>query len=287
MYLIIYDRAGIAHEYGFNSVPPLSIEYFEPGYLVLLGTIMSIVGCAVFCFLNGTGTFLHYLVFASWFATLFPITGIVPTGTFIAERLMYPSTVAVAIYGARLLTGLIVVRTSDSTMDFTQTCFRLIVLILAAKSTYIGVHDRICDWCDSTRLLQTTLRNFPNNALSKYDLGIRIVKEGIDHNVTFAQELFESALEILPSFCRNHFPLAILAEMRNDLVNKEYHLVEAIFCSTTNNDASAYYTKTWTNLLAKTSTESLEAYHQLTEFYANQSKIIKKRMEEQGITKEH
>ena len=220
LYNHIFCFLGVAHEYGYDSVPELPIDRFDRMQMVIIVVLVAFIFTSYYSCRRGPSSILKATMVMCWMLTLFPISGVLVTGTFIAERLMYPSTVAVAIYGARLLTGLIVVRTSDSTMDFTQTCFRLIVLILAAKSTYIGVHDRICDWCDSTRLLQTTLRNFPNNALSKYDLGIRIVKEGIDHNVTFAQELFESALEILPSFCRNHFPLVILAEMRNDLVNK-------------------------------------------------------------------
>jgi hypothetical protein len=43
------------------------------------------------------------LVFFAWMATLFPIAGILKIGTFIADRIVVPSTVGTCIFGGRLL----------------------------------------------------------------------------------------------------------------------------------------------------------------------------------------
>ena len=280
-------KIGVAHEYGFSSVPELPIDKYDSGYLVILFTMLSMLASGLFCFSRGGGLFLHYLVFACWFASLFPITGIIPTGTFIAERLIYASTVAVAIYGGRLLTSVIVVRSNDGlNIDITQTSFRVMLLLLVSRNVYLGVHDRICDWCDSTSLLRTTLRTFPNNALSLYDLAIRTVKLGIDHNVDEARELLERSLDVIPSFCRCQFPLAVIADMQGRILEKERHTIEAILCSTTNQDANNFFTKHWKDVLVYAQSIDENTFNIHMKRYKEQIAELKVRHERDGIVKE-
>jgi len=69
------DPIGEAHEYGFNSVPEIMFDSFDPRILFPLFAFGCFGIGAVYCFLKSSLTFSLFIAFLTWFATLFPITG--------------------------------------------------------------------------------------------------------------------------------------------------------------------------------------------------------------------
>ena len=188
------------------------------------------------------------MVFASWFATLFPITGIITTGTFIAERLMYPSAVAFSIFSGRIIFQILVLNPSaKKELDIPQIGSKLIMFLMFLFYMYASVKHRISDWCISNRLILRTLERFPKNAKANHDA----VAYYISHqNLEKALEHAERAVEILPEFCHAHYTIASLNRAMNRIEEYEYHLLKAIPCMNSYEKALPEYMK-YTQLMTE------------------------------------
>jgi hypothetical protein len=90
------------------------------------------------------------LVFFAWMATLFPIAGILKIGTFMADRIVVPSTVG-TIFGGRLLALWIDGQNDNennpttppqSTMKRIRILKTIITLVLCTKYLVLPTHHR-------------------------------------------------------------------------------------------------------------------------------------------------
>ena len=163
------DPVGVAHEYGYGCVPELSgmtdLRLLWP-FVVFVG----FVGTASFIFLRcNLKCMLYYLVFAAWFATLFPITGLITTGTFIADRLVVPCTVASSIYIARGVTYIVF----DKPIMGKHTV-SLVVPVMLLYLAFIseGTFKLTKGWTTRINMLRMTLDTCPNNVKAITEMGI-------------------------------------------------------------------------------------------------------------------
>lgn len=120
------EWVGSAHEYSFNCIPPIeSISDYR--IHVPLGTVIIILLVTLVLYLrsrrrrqpatveqaaekspgnvggDGDVAFWLWLVVLSWFVSLLSISGLVKVGTFIADRIVVPSTVGVSLGLGRML----------------------------------------------------------------------------------------------------------------------------------------------------------------------------------------
>ena len=98
------DYVGFAHEYGTACVEP--VHGWHDARLIPAALLLALhVGTgAYFCWRHGSDDAVAgcvlFLVYLAWSSSLFPISGIVKVGTFIADRIVVASTVPVAILQA-------------------------------------------------------------------------------------------------------------------------------------------------------------------------------------------
>lgn len=107
--LFLLDPLGFAHEYGYACLPAVDVVDGAVADLRLLAPLLLGVTLVVTILYTttrrGLESTLMLTVALSWVATLFPISGVVKVGTFIADRILVPSTVAFAVFGAIFLTN--------------------------------------------------------------------------------------------------------------------------------------------------------------------------------------
>mmetsp|Transcript_13480 Transcript_13480/g.20517 ORF Transcript_13480/g.20517 Transcript_13480/m.20517 type:complete len:627 (+) Transcript_13480:36-1916(+) len=271
------DPIGEAHEYGFNSVPELhGISDTRMVWIVFVYVGIAVSG--VYCCRRNLMSTLHYMLFASWFATLFPISGFIPTGTFIAERLIVPSTVVVAIYIGGFLTHTweqIIMYPSKQPKKHAKKASILLTCALALSLIFllsIKTAHRIGDWCDRTRLTVQTLAAFPNNAKSNHEYAASVLSTSNPPDVKRAKEYAEKAISIWPDFCSVHMSLAKMALMENNAAEFEQRMAKAIPCSDTHQQAMTEWTLYWQTMIQRA--ESNQAKEALLSKYEAHMKII-------------
>lgn len=256
------DPIGEAHEYGFNSVPELRGVITDARTIWIVFVYVGIVVSGLYCYHRSTRSTLHYILFASWFVTLFPVSGFIPTGTFVAERLIIPSTVVVAIYFGGLLTYaseqiIMCMPSSDNAtskrprkyvkkISIMLSCILTLILVslLSIKTT-----RRVGDWCDRTRLTERTLEICPNNAKSNHEYAASVLASSNPPDVNRAKEYAEKALSILPDFCSVHMTLAKIALMEKNNAEYELGMAKAIPCADTHQEAMSDWSVYWQAML--------------------------------------
>ena len=113
------DFVGFSHEYGYDC-----IRKIEPGKDARLKIPVGIAVSYLLVFLYlllkqrrrtvlSVGLVLFF-VHLSWMATLFPISGIVKVGTFIADRIVVASTVSTCILVANAVSWWVLIRPKDT-----------------------------------------------------------------------------------------------------------------------------------------------------------------------------
>ena len=185
--LILLDPIGFSHEYGYNCLPAVEITFqnnlqtiiemiydvitqdsrilFPIGFFVLFFTI------GILCLRKGLDASLLFFVGFSWIFTLFPISGVVKVGTFIADRILVPSTVTFAIFGGVLLTNWSFqswnLKQNKSSPQLYLKYFIICILLV-----HMGwkVTKRGNDWMTSFHLLDSSLKNCPNSAKSNLEM---------------------------------------------------------------------------------------------------------------------
>jgi hypothetical protein len=114
----IVDIIGFSHEYAFDCVRKIESIY-DTRLLTPLLLVLSILWFFIMCkradqrrsFVGqcrGDGKTGHkyillFLTFLAWMATLFPVSGVIRVGTFIADRIVIASTVASSIFWTHIL----------------------------------------------------------------------------------------------------------------------------------------------------------------------------------------
>ncbi len=180
------DFLGFSHEYGFNCVPQVS-SLKDPRLILPLAVVFGIVTISVKVLMRvrrQRKTSKHYrnidplldlLVAYAWMATLFPISGFIKVGTFIADRIVVASTVVVAIFGGRVLTNWALHKsTTPSGESEPKTNPNLIYKLISLLCLFIALSKRCMrrseHWMSSYELLKSSLETCPKSAKSNLEL---------------------------------------------------------------------------------------------------------------------
>ena len=164
---VFLDPIGVAHEYAFDCVHELN-GITDIRYVLLVTVLVGFGTAGLYTIRRNLCWKLHFLVILSWFATLFPITGIITTGTFIADRLVVPCTIASSIYLSKAVVHIAVGQSKFQ--KFSVISRPLIVLYLAFLSN--GTFKLIKSWTTRPGMLRMTLESCPNNAKAILEMGM-------------------------------------------------------------------------------------------------------------------
>lgn len=246
----LYDPIGFSHEYGFDCVP--AADSFEDSRLLL----NLLIGALMVFFLvvslrsSSFGNVLDVLVALSWLTTLFPISGIVKVGTFIADRIIVPSSISCAIYGGYLLTSWIHSKPSEvSSGSKSGTISRVLkwgVIFAGFSNLSYKVMYRGYEWTDAYRLLESSYRACPNSAKTNMEMAKCLngmYPERLDLDLSLKH--VARAQEIDPSYCDVHEQFAIIEFQRNNYLEFEGNLTKAVVCQFTMKKAMNMWQQYW------------------------------------------
>lgn len=209
---------------------------------------------------------LYYLVFATWFATLFPITGIMTTGTFIADRLVLPCTVASSMFVAKGFVswmqmlelkrqrqrqrqngGTYTLFLASGAVAFAEKVSYVLMFVVLAQLSRQVFHTTK-SWTTRFDNLQMTLRTCPNSVKGNLEFGmIHVQPEQIGPKLdpSTAIVYFDKALDGSPDFCQVHFYKAIAHQHLQEWDMYELHMAKAIPCEETMRFGIQYWQNYW------------------------------------------
>lgn len=214
---LLIDPLGFAHEYGYNCLP--AVESFDDPRLLgpaLLAT--AVVGTIVGSVLVAPprrrlgSALLPAAVALSWAATLFPVSGVVKVGTFVADRIVVPSTVATTILGGRLLSG-------PSSSRFSR--LRAVLGALALGRAAASVVRRAREWTEPYALYESALAACPDSAKSHLEMSKMFTGAAgrvLELDAARARHHLERAEAIDPDYCDVH--QQFLGLLQNELVRE-------------------------------------------------------------------
>ena len=159
------DPIGQAHEYGFYCVRPIS-DFSDLRLVYPFGIMMSMLSIGYLCLRAGPSTVMHFLVFTSWLATLFPISGIIRVGTFISDRLTVAASFVFCVFVGK---GIVIAGSHSRRTG--RFGIYLCLLRLYLSSIYQRNHVRTLEWTNNVSLLESGLRVCPKS--SKMNLEAR------------------------------------------------------------------------------------------------------------------
>lgn len=157
-----FDVIGFSHEYGHECIRQITVwddlRLLLPASLVLVHLSVlayllhkqrrqSVLSVELLLF----GVYLSYLI------TLFPISGIVKIGTFIADRIVVASSVGVTLVASGCIASWIRMRPKQQR----RTNQRLYLVLLLALIQGRRIYHRTIEWMDSRTLLESSLRTCP------------------------------------------------------------------------------------------------------------------------------
>ena len=234
------DFIGFSHEYGFECIRKLK-KWTDPRFGTVLATIAILVYAARKCRQQGLAASLLLLFHLSWMATLFPISGVVKVGTFIADRIVVASTVSISVLVGRWMTAWIMPNGVIMPHRF-KSC---LVLGLFAFMGY-RVHQRSLDWMDSYLLLTSSLRTCPRSAKSHMEVSkvySGLVSDLYDLNRSLYH--LKMAEEIDPAYCDVHQQFAHVLIQQQNLLEFEKRLAKAVLCPFSMSGASDMWRRYW------------------------------------------
>lgn len=261
------DFVGFSHEYGFECIRQLR-DVGDPrfGVVLLLAALLGYATHRSYRQFGPEGV-LHLLFHLSWMATLFPISGIVKVGTFIADRITVASTVSVCILTARFLTTWLypvennnnnnsndaapstttTTTTTTITKKKTKGRYTKFLLLWVVFSTlWSRVHYRALEWMDSIPLLESSLKTCPRSAKSHLEIS-KVYSGLVAEKFDLAQSLhhLDRVSEIDPTYCDVHQQYAHVYVQQQELLKFEKRLTKAILCPFTMGGATEMWRRYW------------------------------------------
>lgn len=231
------DFVGFSHEYGFECLREIK-QWSDVRVFIPVSMLLGLMIISVVCWKRRQWVWLVHL---SWLATLFPISGFVKVGTFVADRIVVASTVSFSIFMGRFVAMWIV----DNKR---RALSRAKTLVVAAVFVWmwVRVHNRTMEWMDSVPLLQRSLRTCPRSA--KSNLEMSKVHSGLYpkmFNLTRSRELLEAAELIDPDFCDVHQQFAHVAIQEGKYLEFEERLVKGIMCPFSMSESVELWRRYW------------------------------------------
>ena len=194
------EIVGCSHEYGYDCIPEMQSlrdrRLVLPMMLaILLGSIYAWSWCGgmqkgakTSCDDNGdemkmqkchveeerVERVLLCLVFLSWLATLFPISGVLKVGTFVADRIVVASTFGTCIFAGRFLALGIIGggrHNEHGNKQLSKTTIVYVILLCLGMHKLAGrTHRRASEWMDSVPLLESSLKACPRSIKSNLEM---------------------------------------------------------------------------------------------------------------------
>ena len=217
------DFIGFSHEYGKDCIPPLE-NWSDVRLFIPVGMILTVLTIVTFVWIKQRHYFLLLLVHLSWMATLFPISGIIKVGTFVADRIVVASTVSTTILMGTFLSKWLQRRGNNKAIK--GACIAAILLVM-----WYRVHARSLQWMDSLPLLQSSLRTCPRSAKSHLEMSK--VHSGLypnEFNLTKSLYHLNRVREIDPNMCDVHQQFAHVYIQQQKYLKFEEHLVQGVLC---------------------------------------------------------
>merc|ERR1740139_2061752 len=273
----LVDPIGFSHEYGHECVRAVE-SLGDKRLLIPLGIILGSLQLFVLTLSHKTKRVeytLHLLLVYAWLLTLFPMTGIIKIGTFIADRLVVASTVPFALFLARALS-------SD-----TKTTFVRIPVVRYALTLGILYHMsrkvlyRTLQWTRSDLLLESSLVTCPRSAKSHLEISklySGMMSKGMRSHPTdmdVALNHLEVAESIDPTYCDVHQQFMGIHFQKQEFIPQfEYRLTRAVMCPFTMEGASKTFRQYWAAVTAdpRSGKQAKKRYEKVME-------VIKEEME--------
>jgi len=265
-----FDFIGFSHEYGYECIRSVD-DWADPRLLVPLA--IGVLHACIFLYLAFVKqrrysvlnvALLFYFVYLSWMATLFPISGIVKVGTFIADRIVVASTVGTTLLFSGFVANWLGIHRNPSRRRLPsqkknrpkssgqkgviagRTNRRLFVVTFILALQWRRVHNRTYDWMDSKTLLESSLRTCPRFAkahLESSKLYSGLYPELLD--LQRSRDHLEQVEEIDPNFCDVHQQFAHVAFQQHAYLEFEERLVKALQCPFTMSGAMNLWHQYW------------------------------------------
>ena len=189
------ELIGFSHEYGYDCIPEIQTLKTVDGVPVLVVDLRLLVpvllaslaiALLVRVWLGApigkdtnqvapetvTEQRLLVMVLFSWIATLFPISGILKVGTFVADRVVVASSFGISIFVGRAV-AVFMLGDSESPRDKIEGIKRRSrSIVVAALCLYLAkrTHSRTVDWMDSMALLGSSLEACPRSIKSNLEM---------------------------------------------------------------------------------------------------------------------
>jgi len=264
------DFVGFSHEYGRECIKPIA-DWSDSRLWIPAGiaTTYSIVGLYLLLKQRRHAVvsipLLLFLVHVSWMVTLFPISGIVKVGTFIADRIVVASTVSVSI-----LLGAAATAWLGPSQKGRRQGVRLLPLAVVGCFMWRRIHLRVIDWMDPKSLLESSFKTCPRYA--KAHLETSKIFSGLypEHfNLTRSRWHLKQVETIDPEFCDVHQQFAHVAIQESAFLEFEERLVKALMCPYTMGGSTELWNRYWKialqpNPMSPTATK--EARHRYTRY---------------------
>lgn len=263
------DLVGFSHEYGFDCVKRIDSLYDgRLLYPLILGALIFWL-IAVSSRQGGDvrvdnlklfseKRILFLLTTGAWMASLFPISGMLRVGTFIADRIVISSTVASAILWTRVLyPHLNPSYGGNKDKRISTRCperaviMKLFVAFLLSTFLWIKIQRRSVEWMCPVSLLRGSLRACPRCAKSHLEMG-KVYGSGLlGETKDLEQSLYhlQMAEEIDPDFCDVNHQLAQVYIQNGNFLKFEDRLTKGVLCQFTMNASYSIFQQYWSHVL--------------------------------------
>lgn len=152
-----------------------------------------------------------WMVHLSWMVTLFPITGIVKVGTFVADRIVVQASVGTSMLVAYWLSTWLM-RNGHRRKRFVNVwnpshwTFREVLVVLLLAFSWRRIHKRTTEWLGPVPLLESSLRTCPRSAKSHLEYSKTLSGMFPDRTGTYPLPTMykESVGNFLTSHCHHH-----------------------------------------------------------------------------------
>jgi hypothetical protein len=307
------DFIGFSHEYGHACILPVT----EWDDIRFTGTLLGYALIAVSTILLVLLTFeskplvtVLVILQLGWMITLFPISGIVKVGTFIADRIVVANTISTCIVLGTVFTSLIVrIQKEDeppsSKHEKSETPRKAVkspsysiisamVVLLVLGYQWRVVHYRTLEWMGWIPLLNSALKTCPRFA--KAHLELSKISNGLypeEFNLTKSRWHVEQAERFDPNFCDVNQQYAQISIQENKYLEFEERLSKAVTCTFTTGGSAELWQRYWKMTLdpqQNTNQAVLQAAQQrYNNYMAEIQKVIdretKREEEEQRLAK--
>jgi hypothetical protein len=243
------DFIGFSHEYGHACILPIT-SWTDGRFLatIVAGVVLGIGVLVTLLLTYKTRPLVAVIILLqlSWMVTLFPISGIVKVGTFIADRIVVASTVSTCIVLGVAFTSMIVpLREQKISKPRYNKAVALLVLVLLGYQWSV-IHRRTLEWMGWIPLLTSALKTCPRFA--KAHLEFSKITNGLyqeEFNLTKSRWHVTQAETFDPNFCDVHQQYAQIAVQENKHIEFEERLSKAVTCTFTSSGSADLWQRYW------------------------------------------